>query len=105
MMASRYRGIIAQMKTLSLRLEDSQYNALKIIADAEAIPVSKAIRDAIDGLIDERSADPQFQARLDRADERRRAAIAFLQEQPEAVRKRMAAAEGFRQLDDEARAR
>jgi hypothetical protein len=93
------------MKTLSLRLEDSQYDALKIIADAEAVPVSKAIRDAIDGLIDERSADPQFQARLDSADERRRSAVAFLQEQPGAVRKRMTAAERLRQLDDESRAR
>ena len=87
------------MKTMSLRLEDSQYEALKIIADAEAIPVSKAIRDAIDELVDKRSADPQFQAELDRADERRRAAVAFLQEQPAAVRTRMAAAERLRQLN------
>jgi hypothetical protein len=93
------------MKTMSLRLEDSQYDALKLIADAEAIPVSKAIRDAIDALIDERSADPQFQARLDRADERRRAAVDFLQEQPAAVKTRMVAAERLRQLGEDSRAR
>jgi predicted DNA-binding protein len=91
------------VKTMSLRLEDSQYDALKIVADAEAIPVSKAIRDAIDRFIDERSVDPSFQAQLEAADERRRAALRFLQEQPPAVRTRMAAAERLRQLDGQSR--
>jgi len=93
------------MKTMSLRLEDSQYEALKIIADAEAIPVSKAIRDAIDYFIDERSANPAFQERLERADTRRRAAAEYLESQPTAVRTRMVAAERLRQLDLQSRAR
>lgn len=91
------------MKTMSLRLEDSQYDALKIVADAEAIPVSKAIRDAIDAFIDERSADPAFQDKLEREAERRRLALELLQ-QPPAVQTRMVAADGLRQLDRESKA-
>jgi hypothetical protein len=67
------------VKTISLRLEDSQYDALKVVADAEAIPLSKAIRDAIDGLLDARSADQRFQARLQAAVERNREALKLLE--------------------------
>jgi predicted DNA-binding ribbon-helix-helix protein len=70
------------MKAISLRLEESQYDALKVVADAEAVALSKAIRDAIDDYIDKRSADPDFQARLQAAEDRHTAALRVLKGRP-----------------------
>jgi hypothetical protein len=58
--------------------KNSQYDALTVVADAEGMPISKAIRDGIDMLLDERAADPAFQRRLNAATERRRKALELL---------------------------
>jgi hypothetical protein len=66
------------MKAISLRLEESQYDALKVVADADAVALTTAIRDAIDDYIDKRSIDPDFQARLQAAEARHTAALHVL---------------------------
>lgn len=51
-------------KTMSLRLSDEQAGQLEIVARVDGVPVSEAVRTAIDERIESRRADKEFQARL-----------------------------------------
>ncbi len=66
------------MKTLSLRLPDEQAAALEVIAQADEMSVSEAIRQAIEDRINQRRSDAEFQKRLRRAMERNRRALELL---------------------------
>lgn len=50
-------------KTMSLRLDDAQAKALEAMARVDHVPVSEAIRTAIDERIAARRADRDFQKR------------------------------------------
>ncbi len=66
------------MKTLSLRLPDEQAAALEVIAQADEMSVSEAIRQAIEDRINQRRGDAEFQQRLRRAIERNQRALELL---------------------------
>jgi hypothetical protein len=53
-------------KTMTLRLTDQQASDLDAMARVDGVPVSEAIRVAIDERIRMRRADREFQARLRR---------------------------------------
>ncbi len=53
-------------KTMSLRLSDEQAEQLETVARVDGVPVSEAVRAAIDERIESRRADRKFQARLRR---------------------------------------
>lgn len=51
-------------KSMTLRLADETAAELEAIARTDGVPVSEAIRSAIDAHIDRRRRDAQFQERL-----------------------------------------
>jgi Arc/MetJ-type ribon-helix-helix transcriptional regulator len=51
-------------KAMTLRLPADRAAELEAVARADHKPVSEAVREAIDKLIDERRQDKEFQARL-----------------------------------------
>lgn len=53
-------------KAMSLRLQADQAAELEAVARADEMPVSEAIREAIDNHIAARRADKEFQKRLKR---------------------------------------
>jgi predicted DNA-binding protein len=53
-------------KAMSLRLDEERASALEAIARADDMPISEAIRTAIDAHIEQRRNDEDFQARLRR---------------------------------------
>jgi hypothetical protein len=53
-------------KAMTLRLSAERAAELEAIARAEEMPVSEAVRHAIDRLIEEKRNDKEFQARLRR---------------------------------------
>jgi predicted transcriptional regulator len=54
------------VKAMSLRLSDDQAAELAAVARADEMPVSEAVREAIDNHIAARRADKDFQKRLKR---------------------------------------
>lgn len=52
------------VKTMTLRLPAAQAQALDAVAQADEMPVSEAVRVAIEAHIEARRNDPAFQARL-----------------------------------------
>jgi hypothetical protein len=52
---------------MTLRLAVNQAEDLEKVAEIEDLPVSEAVRTAIDAYIDARRSDPVFQGRLKRA--------------------------------------
>ena len=65
-------------KTMTLRLSDEQAEKLETLARVEGIPVSAAVRDAIDQRIDARRKDKVFQERLERMVEENARALELL---------------------------
>lgn len=65
-------------KTMTLRLSDEQAEKLETLARVEGIPVSEAVRDAIDQRIEARRKDKAFQARLKRMVEENARALELL---------------------------
>lgn len=57
---------MAMAKTMTLRLTDEQAADLEAMARVDAMPVSEAVRIAIDERIKSRRADKEFQARIKR---------------------------------------
>lgn len=53
-------GMVGYVKTMTLRLDDDISDALEIIADVEAVPVTVIIRDALTTAIKVRREDPRF---------------------------------------------
>ena len=53
-------------KTMTLRLATEKAAELEAVARADEMPVSEAVREAIDQHIQERRADKEFQSRLRR---------------------------------------
>lgn len=51
------------MKTMTVRLDDEQAAALEAVAQIDQMPVSEAVRSAINERIAARRADKDFQAR------------------------------------------
>jgi predicted transcriptional regulator len=51
-------------KNMTVRLDDDQAEALEAVAVGDEVPMSEAIRQAIDGHIAARRKDKAFQARL-----------------------------------------
>jgi hypothetical protein len=51
-------------KAMTLRLSADRAAELEAVARADAKPVSEAVREAVDKLIEERRKDEAFQARL-----------------------------------------
>jgi Family of unknown function (DUF6290) len=51
-------------KVMTLRLSQEQAEALEAVAQADGIPLSEAVRTAIDGHIEQRRNDKAFQDRL-----------------------------------------
>lgn len=62
-------------KTMTLRLSDEQAASLEAMARVDAVPVSEAVRVAIDERIKARRGDREFQARLKRMLEEERAVL------------------------------
>lgn len=65
-------------KTMTLRLSDEQAEKLETLARVEGIPVSEAVRDAIDQRIEARRKDKAFQGRLKRMVEENARALELL---------------------------
>jgi predicted transcriptional regulator len=65
-------------KTMTLRLSDEQAEKLETLARVEGIPVSEAVRDAIDERIEARRKDKEFQGRLKRMVEENARALELL---------------------------
>jgi len=65
-------------KTMTLRLSDEQAQKLETLARVEGIPVSEAVRDAIDRRIEARRKDKAFQDRLKRTVEENARALELL---------------------------
>lgn len=65
-------------KTMTLRLSDEQAEKLETLARVEGIPVSEAVREAIDQRIDSRRKDKAFQGRLKRMVEENARALDLL---------------------------
>jgi len=65
-------------KTMTLRLSDEQAEKLETLARVEGIPVSEAVRDAIDQRIEARRKDKAFQRRLKRMVEENARALDLL---------------------------
>lgn len=65
-------------KTMTLRLSDEQAEKLETLARVEGIPVSEAVRDAIDERIEARRKDKAFQGRLKRMVEENARALELL---------------------------
>jgi predicted transcriptional regulator len=57
---------MAMAKTMTLRLSDEQAANLEAMARVDEMPVSEAVRLAIDERIKARRADKEFQARIKR---------------------------------------
>lgn len=51
-------------KAMTIRFEDGQAEELEAVAKVDGMPVSEAIREAIDQHIENRRKDKEFQARL-----------------------------------------
>lgn len=62
-------------KTMTLRLSDEQARELEAVARVDEIPVSEAVRKAIDERIAARRADATFQDRLRRMLEENKEAL------------------------------
>lgn len=62
-------------KTMSLRLSDEQAQELEAVARVDEMPVSEAVREAIDARIAARRADKDFQSRLRRLMEENQKAL------------------------------
>jgi predicted transcriptional regulator len=67
-------------KTLTLRLDDEQARELEAVARIDDVPVTGAIREAINEHITSRRADNDFQERLTRVMEEDREILARLAE-------------------------
>ena len=67
-------------KSLTLRLDDEQARELEAVARIDDVPVTKAIREAINEHIVSRRADNDFQERLTRVMEEDREILARLAE-------------------------
>jgi predicted DNA-binding protein len=62
---SRCNGVsMKKTKAMTLRLAADQAAALEKVADVDGVPVSQAVRDAIERHIEERRRDPEFGKRL-----------------------------------------
>ncbi|MCZ7663138.1 MAG: ribbon-helix-helix protein, CopG family [Thermoleophilia bacterium] len=57
-------------KAMTIRLSEEQAEQLEAVAAVEGIPVSRAVRQAIDGHIEARRQDLDFQRRLKASIER-----------------------------------
>jgi predicted DNA-binding protein len=68
-------------KATSLRLAEQQAAELGAVARADEMPVSQAVREAIDKHIAERRADPDFQKRLARVLEENREILERLRDE------------------------
>ena len=64
--------------TMTLRLSDEQAEKLETLARVEGVPVSEAVRQAIDERIDARRKDKAFQGRLKRMVEENARALELL---------------------------
>lgn len=51
-------------KAMTIRFEDQQAEELEAVAKVDGMPISEAIREAIDKHIEDRRKDKAFQARL-----------------------------------------
>jgi len=65
-------------KTMTLRLSDEQAEKLETLARVEGVPVSEAVRQAIDERIEARRKDKAFQGRLKRMVEENARALELL---------------------------
>jgi predicted transcriptional regulator len=52
-------------KTLAIRLEDDTHAQLTILAQLEGMPVSDALKQAVDGYITAKRSQPELKARLE----------------------------------------
>lgn len=52
-------------KTLAIRLEDDTHAQLTILAQLEGMPVSDALKQAVDGYIASKRSQPELKARLE----------------------------------------
>lgn len=59
-------------KAMTVRLPSSQHAELEAIADAEEVPISEEVREAIDAHIRAKRADKEFRQRLRRRMEEHR---------------------------------
>jgi len=73
------------MKTLAIRLEDDLHSQLSVLATLSELTITDAIRQAIEGWIDEKKAQPELTSRaqsvleeIDKEAAQRREAIATL---------------------------
>lgn len=62
-------------KTMSLRLDDEQAQALQLVAAADDQKLTQTIREALDEHIEVRRKDPEFQRRLKEINERNAKAL------------------------------
>lgn len=62
-------------KTMSLRLDDEQAQALQLVAAADDQKLTQTIREALDQHIEARRNDPEFQKRLKEINERNAKAL------------------------------
>jgi hypothetical protein len=53
-------------KVMSLRLSERQADEIAAIARTDGVPITEAIREAINGHVTSRRSDPEFQKRLRR---------------------------------------
>ena len=65
-------------KTMTLRLSNEQAEKLETLARVEGVPVSEAVRQAIDERIEARRKDKAFQGRLKRMVEENARALELL---------------------------
>lgn len=63
---------MTETKAMTVRLAQDQADELEAVAEVEDIPVSEAVRAAIDCYIDERRRDDAFRERLQSSLERHR---------------------------------
>ena len=59
-------------RAMTLRLPSEQADALEMVAEVDGVSMSEAVRDAIEGHIENRRADDGFQKRLAASMERHR---------------------------------
>lgn len=85
-------------KNMTVRLDPEQATALEAVARTDEMPVSEAVRRAIDAHIEARRADSEFRERLANIIEQDREVLERLREEPatedrvqEAVRRAQAA--------------
>lgn len=79
-------------KAMTLRLDAEQAAALEAVARTDEMPVSEAVRSAIDAHIEARRGDAEFRQRLAKIIEEDREVLERLREEPPAAEEQAQAA-------------